>query len=251
MQGSVSQAKLHEHRKLAQSSIKFVETHSLLKARYATSRASVGGVVSNPTFDFTSRGSLLDVADTEVRNMEWVDSEQRAEEKAERENVKLLDHWIYSKGLHHKQDSEYRKNLRENISKPLVRKDSKLFSTELESCIVNIAAQQLRIKQLMETEHIIERNTKSTIQHRVPSMIPSKDANKGAKCAPDIPCTSNDVNMYDQELTMELQCLTLKKTLSDKKNELHQLMLENDKALKKIKDLKDVFLLIKISSIET
>ena len=32
----------------------------------------------------------------------------------------------------------------------LVRKDLKLFSTELESCIVNIAAQQLR---MMETEH--------------------------------------------------------------------------------------------------
>ncbi len=187
----------------------------------------------------------------EVRSPEWILAEEAAEEKTELEDVKLLDRWIYAKNIYKQGDTDYRRALRQSATSQLADLGPELLSSEFDSYIISMVSQQLKVRRQVEAQGShgpLNAATKSDVLRthselaaELPDLSPKHRIS--GKLQPTSNSSVKPVHepKVDNELLMELQCLKLKKELREHKAEQKELLSENDRLLRKIRDLRTVY----------
>lgn len=238
----ISQPEFKELRKSILPKINYLESHKLLKLPKSH-------IMSMTALDFKPvilKKPNIDVTDSEVRNLEWVHSDLKKQEKLEFENVKLLDHWIYNKGLHKKTSTAIDKLPSTNVKSPnVIFSECQRIFTERDEFIIGMVSNQLKIRKVKDAEKIRDKSkevagTEVKISRNFFISSINSDTNISLRTISDLsiantkPSSSSSTDL-DKEINLELYSLQLRQSLSEKKEELQVMLKENDDITQEIK----------------
>jgi hypothetical protein len=210
--------------------IKYIEKHSLLRHSVPNTN-SLGNLI--PTKEHNKR-SPLDFPSEELFEN---DLQTDAETGIGIEDVKRLSSWIYTKGLYKKTDNDFRRTLRTTTIKKVAAIRLYTYMDDHDSYIIKIASQQLKGQQVIDSEGLSDKT--SLFSARIPGKTNDGYSNthfKGLKA----PQGQSSGNSLDAEIRTELQALTYKKYLQEKKDYLRKLIAENDELVQEIKAMRIV-----------
>ena len=208
--------------------IRYHEDHELLKKprnqTYMTER-----IESHNLYKKSIRNSLMDITEKEICDTKSELNKQVETSKSSSDDVKHLDNWIYEKGLYKKHDTDYQMKLRSSISKKVreMRLDSSM--NKQNNCIIKAVSYQLKREEIFGSKKSIP---------MVSSKINISEQYKQIKEK-----TERDLkNLLNEEITNELQSLTLQEKYGSKKRKTQNLMVENNEIINKLKSLRIVML---------
>ena len=205
--------------------IQYIETHSLLKK-------PLGRLPSYPAFGDTKTLSLpspQDVTENEIGNISLNEKEEEEEINKDLKNVKRLDHWIYDKGLHRHVDRNFRKTLMVNTIKRVAAIRLDTCNLDLDSYIIKVAAHQLKSMKVIDPEQLSERSSKSGVGSKTYSKVSDTYLSNQFNSLSRVQ-SGNSGNALAAEVRTELQSLTLKKQLTERKSKLQEIMKEIGRA---------------------
>jgi len=210
--------------------IKYLEKHSLL--RDSVPRVSSLGIFS-PAKEKTKRSSL-DFSSEELFGS-YLQTDTETDTGVD--DVKRLNSWIYTKGLHKKTDNDFRRTLRSTTIKKVAAIRLDTYMDDHDSYIIKVASQQLKGKRMIDSEGASEKTSLfSTKIHGKTNDGYSNSQLKGLKGTQG----QSSGNSLDAEIRTELQALTYKSYLKEKKDYLRKLISENDGLIQEIKNMRMV-----------
>eukprot|EP00826_Nyctotherus_ovalis_P040214 TRINITY_DN3934_c0_g1_i1.p1 TRINITY_DN3934_c0_g1~~TRINITY_DN3934_c0_g1_i1.p1 ORF type:complete len:281 (+),score=71.79 TRINITY_DN3934_c0_g1_i1:137-979(+) len=218
--------------------IKYVETHSLLRrsAPHINSLGALAAVQDKP------KRSPLDFPSEEL----YENEAQEDDVDTGPEEVKKLDSWIYARGLHKKHDNDFRKTLRKTTVKKVAAIRLDAYMDDHDSYIIRVASHLLKGEHMMDSEAMSERT--SRLNSKVATKVSDGYLNapytyQTSQFKPIKAAQSQSTgNSLDSEIRAELQALTYRKYLKEKKDYLHKLIAENDGLVQEIKAMRIVLL---------
>jgi len=214
------------------SKIQHIESCALLRKsvshlKYLDSLARDNGKVKSSPLELTAK---------ELFGNELEDT---AEADTEIEDVKRLESWTYAKGLHKKNDNDFRRTLRTTTMKKVAAIKLDNCMDDHDSYIIKIASQQLKRRQIMGSEAISERASKgnSIVYSKIPDTYLRVEG-KGSKNAQN----QSTGNSLDNEIRTELEALTYRRYIQEKKEYLKKLIADNDSLVREMNSMRLVMI---------
>ena len=180
--------------------------------------------------------------------MDWR-REDETSEKQSLEDVKRLEHWFYSKNLHLKKSECCLKDLKNKLTKPISSFSEEMCNNNYNSLILNMASSSPKRKIKKQADLLMTKTSGAKkISLQLSSQLLQKKTDTRSTsflCVQEPKKSSRTIihnSAIDQETLLELHCLKLKKELNEQKREQKELLIENSHILKRISELKVVFM---------